>query len=88
MRVRHSGRTSADVDVQPTDRPFWMVLGQSHNDGWKATANGRDLGKPTLVNGYANGWQVAASNRVIHIHLEWQPQKVVWAALALSTRSR
>ena len=59
MRVRHSGRTSIDVDVQPTDRPFWMVLGQSHNLGWTATADGRDLGQPTLVNGYANGWQVA-----------------------------
>ena len=87
VHVVHNGRTSIDVDVQPTDRPFWMVLGQSHNLGWTATAGGRDLGEPTLVDGYANGWEVAASDRTIRIHLEWKPQKVVWASIALSALS-
>jgi arabinofuranan 3-O-arabinosyltransferase len=61
-----------------------MVLGESHNLGWTATASGRDLGEPTLVDGYANGWEVPASAHAILIHLEWKPQKVVWASLALS----
>jgi len=90
IEVKHRGRTSFDVDVRPTDhgasnnpsnKAFWLVLGQSHNLGWAASANGLDLGEPTLVNGYANGWQVAASNRTIHIHLEWKPQNVVWVLI-------
>ena len=64
-------------------QPFWIVLGQSHNLGWHAQANGRDLGVPTLVNGYGNGWVVPAGSD-IQIHLEWTPQKVVWKMIAAS----
>jgi arabinofuranan 3-O-arabinosyltransferase len=94
IEVKHRARTSFDVDVRPTDdgnndnnynnKAFWLVLGQSHNLGWTASANGHDLGEPTLVNGYANGWQVSASNRTIHIHLEWKPQNVIWVLIWLS----
>ena len=60
-----------------------MILGQSYNLGWHATADGEDLGEPTLVNGYANGWQVPAGTD-IDIHLEWTPQKVVWGMIYVS----
>ncbi len=84
LHVVHEGRTSIDVEVRHADQAFWMVLGQSHNLGWTATADGHSLGQPTVVDGYANGWEVAASRHTIHIHMEWKPQKVVWASLALS----
>ncbi|QXC62111.1 DUF3367 domain-containing protein [Aquihabitans sp. G128] len=86
VRIDHQDRTSLDLTVTGADDAFWLILGQSHNAGWKATAGGKDLGAPTLVDGYANGWQVPAG-QTISVHLEWTPQKVVWASLAASALS-
>lgn len=84
--VVHEGRTSYRLRVRDATRPFWLVLGQSHNRGWTATSGGRSLGPPQLVNGYANGWYVRphAAGAPIDVHLEWTPQRRVWWALALS----
>jgi len=40
--------------------PSWLVLGQSYDAGWQATCNGRSLGAPRVVDGYANGWLAPA----------------------------
>jgi hypothetical protein len=40
------------------DGPSWLVLGESYNRGWRARCNGRDLGAPSPIQGYANGWLV------------------------------
>ncbi|OWY59399.1 hypothetical protein B7486_74780, partial [cyanobacterium TDX16] len=63
--------------------------GQSHNLGWHADADGvGDLGEPTLVNGFANGWMVdpadAGSDGTIEMSLSWTPQRLVWVAMGLS----
>jgi len=63
------------------------VLGQSHSPGFTATtADGVDLGEPTVVNGYANGWLVdpAEVGPDATITVAWTPQRVVWVALVLS----
>ena len=86
VHVDHQSRVSADLTVPSASKPFWLILGQSHNAGWHATVNGKDLGPSTLVNGYANGWQVPAG-RNLQIHVEWTPQKVVWGAIGLSVLS-
>jgi hypothetical protein len=39
----------------------WLVLGTGFSDGWRATCDGRDLGTPVPVQGYANGWQLTGS---------------------------
>ena len=83
MEVTGQGRTSVDVSVPKADEDFWLVLGQSYNAGWHATAGGKDLGPPTLVNGYANGWKVPAGTDIA-IHAEWTPQKVVWSMIYVS----
>jgi hypothetical protein len=86
LEVVHSGRTSATLHVASATSPFWLVLGQSLNDGWKATANGKDLGAAQLIDGYANGWLVkpAKNGGAITLHLDWTPQKTVWTAIWLS----
>ncbi|HEY6522165.1 MAG TPA: alpha-(1-_3)-arabinofuranosyltransferase family protein [Solirubrobacteraceae bacterium] len=38
--------------------PAWLVLGEGYDRGWSATCNGRSLGAPTPIDGYANGWRV------------------------------
>ena len=46
--------------------PSWLVLGESYDRGWRAWCDGRDLGAPVVVDGYANGWRVGASCRSVH----------------------
>jgi hypothetical protein len=38
--------------------PGTLVLGQSFSSGWRAYCDGRSLGEPHVVDGYANGWEV------------------------------
>jgi hypothetical protein len=86
VQIDRQGRTDADLTItNPTPgTPFWVVLGQSFNRGWTATADGHGLGAPQLVDGYANGWLVSTPAATIHVHLNWAPQRRVWIALILS----
>jgi hypothetical protein len=65
-------------------RPFWFTLGQSHNDGWRAAAGGRDLGDPTLIDGFANGWLIEPVASSFTVDLRFAPQRRVWIALPVS----
>ena len=58
------GGSRSDVRVD-VDRPAWLVLGESYNRGWRATCDGRSLGAPQPLQGYANGWPVAAGCRAV-----------------------
>ena len=85
VEVTSSGRTNMKLHVTGADKPFWLVLGESHNRGWVASVDGHDLGKGKLVNGYANGWLVDPKNaRTLDVTLTWTPQRTVWIALAVS----
>jgi arabinofuranan 3-O-arabinosyltransferase len=83
IEVVDRGRTSTRLEVAEAAEPFWLVFGQSYNAGWRATADGEDLGPPTLVNGYANGWLVPAGT-TIDLRVTWVPQRTVTALLAAS----
>jgi arabinofuranan 3-O-arabinosyltransferase len=85
VRVTSTTRDSYHLRVRTDAKPFWLVLGQSKNDGWEATADGKDLGTSTLVNGFANGWEVRPGKAgTIDIVLRWTPQKLVWIGIGLS----
>lgn len=84
---RETGRLSYELEVGPTNKPYWIVLGQSVSDGWTATTeDGVDLGPPTLVNGFANGWFIdpAIHGESVVVQLRWAPQGYVWTGLVLS----
>ncbi len=72
------------LKVAPSDRDRWLVLGQSYNDGWRASTDAGSLGPQLLVNGYANGWKLPAHAEPLVVHLRWTPQRIVNIALALS----
>lgn len=81
------GRNDHRVDVAGATEPYWVVLGQSFSSGWRATtADGTDLGPPTLLNGFANGWRVdpAELGADLRIDLTWTPQRFVWFGIAVS----
>jgi hypothetical protein len=76
------------------------VLGQSINNGWKAVATPGPgapagahpvtLGRPELIDSFANGWPVtqadlaALGGSSFTVELTWTPQSRVWVALLLS----
>jgi hypothetical protein len=80
VRVIESGPASLTVEVD-ADEPVWLVLGQSYSDGWRAS---HGLGAPTLVDGYANGWQLEPTSGPQRITLRFTPQRTVNIALLLS----
>jgi arabinofuranan 3-O-arabinosyltransferase len=86
VKVNSQGRTSFDLSVSGASpkQPFWVVLGQSNNSGWTASVDGHDLGKPQLVDGYANGWLIDPTSADVKVVLTWTPQRNVWIALGIS----
>jgi hypothetical protein len=38
------------------ESPSWLILGESFNEGWRASCDGRSLGSPQVVDAFANGW--------------------------------
>ncbi len=70
VQVTGQGLSSQNATVHGATAPFELVLGQSINAGWQATAEPAkgappgsqpvDLGPPHLVDGFANGWSVSA----------------------------
>jgi arabinofuranan 3-O-arabinosyltransferase len=76
------------VSVSGDGTPFWLVLGESQSRGWVATTqSGVALGPSTLIDGYANGWYVpgTAATGTTVVNIEWQPQRVVNAAILASS---
>jgi hypothetical protein len=79
----HQGRgryTGVRLATQPTG---WLVLGESFNRGWRASCDGRDLGAPSVIDGYANGWPLHRACRAASF--EFAPGAVVgwgyWASV-------
>ena len=84
LTVKETGELSRQVTVDNATEDFWLVLGQSYSKGWKATINGEDLGEPTLIDGFANGWKISPSSANFVVDISWTPQKTVNAGLAIS----
>jgi arabinofuranan 3-O-arabinosyltransferase len=64
------------------DGPSWLVLGQSFNEGWRATCDGHSLGKPQAIDAYANGWLAPADCR--SVSFAFAPQRAVTAGDVVS----
>jgi len=84
--VVRSNATSLSVRIAATSEPAWLVLQESWNTGWTATADGRSLGDPELIDGYANGWLLDPGDDRI-IELEWTPQSRVRVGVVVSLLS-
>ena len=83
VKVQRHRDTSFTATVSASAAGRWLVLAQSHNRGWTAVTDGTDLGKPVVIDGYANGWWLPPGGESV-VELRWTPQRLVDAALALS----
>ena len=89
--TRSAGRVSYDLQVsraQAGSKPFWLAVDQSWSVGWHASIGGKSLGPPHVIDGYGNGWliqpaEVPGTGPIV-VHVEWQPQSLVWMALGIS----
>jgi arabinofuranan 3-O-arabinosyltransferase len=100
VTVTASHIDSKTAAVKGAQEPFELVLGESVDKGWHATAepgphappgaHAVDLGTSDLIDGFANGWQISARDLAalggsnFTVEMTWTPQKFVWGALAIS----
>jgi hypothetical protein len=66
--------TSYVVNVN-SQGPFFLVLSESYDPGWSARANGLDIQKHFVANGYANGWYVNQVGQLT-ITIEFSPERL------------
>ncbi len=84
--------TAIHLRVSKATAPFELIMGQSINSGWTAQLAGAgSLGKPVLIDAFANGWKVtsadlakAGSSGSLDVTLRWTPQSRVNVALIVS----
>jgi hypothetical protein len=70
---------SYDITSGPTDSPFVLMLGEGYDARWRATVDGRSMGSPVVVDGYATGWVLHPGKH--HIEVRYGPQR--WTDLAM-----
>lgn len=83
--VEH-GRGEATVAFRNATEPFWLVLGESYEPGWRAQIGGVGLDGPSLVDGFANGWYIdpAIVGATGTVELVWEPNRTVRRGMLLS----
>lgn len=77
-------RLTRTATVSPCPDGCWMVLGEGHNKGWRASVDGESLGEPVQVAGGMNGWWLPPSDTPTVVRMEWTAQTPVNVALAAS----
>ena len=83
--VRRHAPGEVDVDVDSGGDPFWLVLGESHSDGWEIAVDGGEAGRHELANGFGNGWIVTPDGPgSVSIELRWTPQRALPLGFAVS----
>ena len=82
--VVESSARQRTLDVPPCPDGCWVILGEGYNDAWRATADGTDLGTPTLIDGNANGWWLEPTTGVTRVEISWPVQRSLNIAFALT----
>jgi hypothetical protein len=74
-----NGRSGIRLDVR---EPAWLVLSEAYSAAWRARCDGRDLGAPVPVDGFAMGWRVPAGCRAAE--MGFAPDRIVRAGYLVS----
>ena len=85
LTLRQDEPGEVEAEVAADGEPFWLVVGQSHNEGWEVSVEGGEAGDRQLVNGYANGWVITpAGDDPVVVSARWTPQRLVPVGFAVS----
>jgi arabinofuranan 3-O-arabinosyltransferase len=76
------GRGARDGVRVAVDGPSWLVLGESYDAGWRARCDGRSLGAPVALQGYANAWPVQRG--CTRVSFAFEPNRVLLWSDAIS----
>jgi len=85
--VISSQLTRKTLEIQPCPDGCWLIFGEGHSNGWKATLNNQDLGKSLNVDGGSNGWWIEPTTRTEMVTIEFTPQRSLNFALIISALS-
>ncbi|MDQ2852494.1 MAG: alpha-(1-_3)-arabinofuranosyltransferase [Actinomycetota bacterium] len=75
----HDGATSKSLRVR-SGGAFAVVISESYDPRWQATANGKSLGVPQVLDGFSVGWKLPAGG-TYDIVVRYGPQR--WSTVAL-----
>ncbi len=79
-KVQKRGDTHQRLKVAGATGPYAVVIGQSYNKNWRATANGKDLGPAQVLDGFSTGW-IVWDGRPATIDIHYAPQR--WSNIAM-----
>ncbi len=82
VTVERSDDTHLQLRVARSDRPYYLITGQAFDEGWEAFLDGKQLGKPILIDGYSVGWRIPAGTH--RIDVAYGAQRFVSLSFALS----
>ena len=85
--VERNDPRARTVTVAACPDGCWLVLGEGYNEAWRASAGGRDLGAPQLVDGGFNGWLLAPSEQPVTVEMQWTAQAPVTWGLTIGVVS-
>lgn len=75
----NGSREGIRLDVREAS---WLVLGEAYAEGWTATCDGRDLGRPVPLQGYANAWPVEPGCEQVDVR--FGPDRTILVAYGVS----
>lgn len=75
---------SRSIEVPACPNGCWVIVGEGYNDAWSASADGQDLGAPTLIDGNANGWWLEPTTTGTRVEVSWTAQRPLNIAFLLS----
>jgi hypothetical protein len=78
-RLGNGSREGIELAVR---EPSWLIYGESYARGWRATCDGRDLGAPVPMQGYANAWEVEPGCEQVDVR--FAPDRTVVGAYIVS----
>ncbi|HEX2086516.1 MAG TPA: hypothetical protein VHF89_12605, partial [Solirubrobacteraceae bacterium] len=76
------GRGTHDDIRLDVRAPAWLVVGEAYSQGWRATCDGRDLGEPVPLQGFANAWAVEPG--CTEVDVAFAPNRLLPIAYVLS----
>ena len=80
--VSHDGSSSKTISLTSQGSSA-VVISQSYDPRWHATANGKDLGAPQIIDGYSVGWILPKAGHY-KITIRYAPQTMANVAIGVS----